>query len=73
MGGPVSVVFSDIFIWEMAEDVVVPVKPIFCKRCWWHIHTQKKNVPKSQLITHRILLPVNYIQQKKSQLAMIRN
>ena len=42
MGGPVSVVFSDIFICKMAEDVVVPVKPIFCKRCWWHIYTEKK-------------------------------
>ena len=28
MGGPVSVVFSDIFMCKMEEDVVVPTKPI---------------------------------------------
>ena len=32
MGGPVSVVFSDIFMCKMEEDVVVPAKPIFYKR-----------------------------------------
>ena len=29
MGGPVSVVFSDIFMCKMEEDEVVPAKPIF--------------------------------------------
>ena len=32
MFGPVSVIFSDIFICKMEADVVVPAKPIFCKR-----------------------------------------
>ena len=32
MGGPVSVVFSDIFMCKMEEDVVVPAEPIFYKR-----------------------------------------
>ena len=32
MGGPVSVVFSDIFICKMEEDLVFPAKPIFYKR-----------------------------------------
>ena len=32
MGGPVSVVFSDIFMCEMEVDVVVPAEPIFYKR-----------------------------------------
>ena len=32
MGGPVSVVFTDIFICKMEEDVVVPAKLIFYKR-----------------------------------------
>ena len=32
MGDPVSVVFSDIFMCKMEEDVVVPAKPIFYKR-----------------------------------------
>ena len=29
MGDPVSVVFPDIFLCKMEEDVVVPAKPIF--------------------------------------------
>ena len=32
MGGPISVVFSDIFMCKMELDVVVPAKPIFYKR-----------------------------------------
>ena len=31
MGGPVSVVFSDIYMCKMEEDVVDPAKPIFYK------------------------------------------
>ena len=30
--GPISVVFSDIYMCKMEEDVVKPLKPIFCKR-----------------------------------------
>ena len=32
MGGPISVVFSDIYMCKMEEDVVNPLKPIFYKR-----------------------------------------
>ena len=32
MGGPISVVFADIYMCKMEEDVVAPLKPIFCKR-----------------------------------------
>ena len=32
MGGPVSVVSSDIFMCKMEGDVVVPAKPIFYER-----------------------------------------
>ena len=32
MGGSLSVVFSDIFMCKIGEDVVVPAKPIFYKR-----------------------------------------
>ena len=32
MGGPISVVFSDIFMCKMDLDVVAPAKPIFYKR-----------------------------------------
>ena len=31
-GGPISVVFSDIYMWKMEEDVVKPLKPMFYKR-----------------------------------------
>ena len=32
MGGPVSAIFSGIFMCKMEDDVVVPVKPNFYKR-----------------------------------------
>ena len=32
MSGPMSAVFSDIFMCKMEFDVVVPAKPIFYKR-----------------------------------------
>ena len=32
MGGPIYVVFSDIYMCKMEEDVVKPLKPIFYKR-----------------------------------------
>ena len=32
MGGPISVVFSDIYLCKMEENVVIPLKPIFYKR-----------------------------------------
>ena len=32
MSGPISVVFSDIFMCKMEFDVVAPAKPLFCKR-----------------------------------------
>ena len=31
MDGPISAVFSDIYMCKMEEDVVFPVKPIFYK------------------------------------------
>ena len=32
MGGPISVVFADIYMCKMEDDVVTPLKPIFYKR-----------------------------------------
>ena len=32
MGRPTSVVFSEIYMYKMEEDVVKPLKPVFCKR-----------------------------------------
>ena len=32
MGGPISAVFSDIYVCKMEEDIVIPANPIFYKR-----------------------------------------
>ena len=32
MGGSISVIFSDVFMWKIKLDVAVPAKPIFYKR-----------------------------------------
>ena len=32
MGGPISVVFADIYMCKMEDDVVAPLKPKFYKR-----------------------------------------
>ena len=32
VGGPTPVVFSDIFVSKVEEDIVAPMKPHFCKR-----------------------------------------
>ena len=29
MGGPISVVFADIYLCKMENDVVAPIKPLF--------------------------------------------
>ena len=42
MGGPVSVVFSHIFMCKMEEDVVVPAKPNFHKCFVDNTHMQKE-------------------------------
>ena len=45
IGGPVSVVFSDIFMCKIEKDVVVPAKPIFHKPYIDDIYIhRKKNV-----------------------------
>ena len=32
MGGPIFVVFSDIYVCKMEEDILIPANPIFYKR-----------------------------------------
>ena len=32
MGGPISAVLLDIYVWKMEEDIVAPSKPHFYKR-----------------------------------------
>ena len=46
MGGPLSVIFSDIFMTKLEDDVVRPLKPIFYKRCVDNtFNRRKKNNP----------------------------
>ena len=48
MGGPISVVFSDIYVSKMEEDIVAPIKPHFYKRYVDDTYIQrKKNEPDS--------------------------
>ena len=42
MGGPISVVFPDINVPKMEEDIVTPMKPHFCKRYVDDTHIRKK-------------------------------
>ena len=42
MGGPISVVFADIYMCKMEDDVVAPLKPIFYKRYVDDTYVRKK-------------------------------
>ena len=41
-GGPISVVFPDIYICKMEDDVVSPIKPIFYKRYFDDTYIRRK-------------------------------
>ena len=48
MGGPICVIFSDIYVSRMEEDIVVPLKPHFHKRYVNDTYIRrKKNEPDS--------------------------
>ena len=48
MGSPISVVFSDLYVSKMKEDIVAPMKPLFYKRYVDGIFIRrKKNEPDS--------------------------
>ena len=48
MGGPICVIFSDIYVSRMEEDIVVPLKPHFHKRYVNDTYLRrKKNEPDS--------------------------
>ena len=42
MEGPISVLFPDIYMCKMEEDVVKPLKPIFYKRYVNDTYARKK-------------------------------
>ena len=42
MGGPQSVTFRDIYLVKMEKDVVIPSKPIFCRRFADDMYSRRK-------------------------------
>ena len=42
MGGPISVVFSDIYVCKMEDDIVKPLKPIFYKHYMGDSYDKRK-------------------------------
>ena len=49
MGGPISVVFADIYMCKMEDDVVAPIKPIFYKRYVDDTYIRRKKNTKNEL------------------------
>ena len=49
MPGPVSVVFPDIYMCKMEDDVAVPMKPIFYKRHSDNPYVRRKKNTKDEL------------------------
>ena len=49
MGGPISVVFVDIYMCKIEDDVVAPIKPIFCKRHVDDTYVRRKKSTKDEL------------------------
>ena len=60
MGGPVSVVFSDILMCKMEEDVVVPAKPIFYKR-----YVDVTYIRRKKNVNDELFQNLNSYQKKK--------
>ena len=49
MGGPISVVFANIYMCKMEDDVVAPIKPILCKRHVDETYVSRKKNTKDEL------------------------
>ena len=49
MGGPISVVFAEICMCKLEDDVVAPIKPIFYKRHVEDNHVRRKRNTKDEL------------------------
>ena len=53
MGGPISVVFSNIFMCKMVLDILIPAKPIFCKRYFYDTYMRRKKNDVDNLFEER--------------------
>ena len=49
MGGPISVIFADIFMFKIEDDVVPPIKPLFYKRYVDDTYVRRKKNTKDEL------------------------
>ena len=49
LGGPISVVFEDIYMCKMEDDVVAPLRPIFYKRYIDDTYVRKKKITIDEL------------------------
>ena len=49
MGGPISLVFADIYMCKMEDDVATPIKPIFYKRYVNDTYIRRKKNTKDEL------------------------
>ena len=49
MGGPISVVFADIYMCKMEDDVVAPLKPMFYKRYVDDTYVRRKKTTTNKL------------------------
>ena len=49
MDGPISVVFADIYMCKMEDDVVAPIKPLFYKRYVDDTFVRRKKNTKDEL------------------------
>ena len=59
MGGPMSVVFSDIYVCKMEKDVVIPAKPIFYKRYVDDTYVRRKKHETDKLVLDLNKYPEN--------------
>ena len=49
MGGPISVVFADIYMCKMEDDVVAPIKPLFYRCYVDNTYVRRKKNTKDEL------------------------
>ena len=74
MGSPISVVFSDIYVSKMEEDIVAPMKSHFYKRYVADTYIRKNNEPQS-FFQHVIVKKCQFGRQnaKKQRLTLTKN
>ena len=52
MGGALSIIFSDIFMIKMENDIVILTRPIFYCRCVDDIYKRRKKILRIVYLKH---------------------